>query len=129
MNRSPAFKRFVIPGFPVCEFRENHDAWLKLEDERGLVLKSDFDNVVIGRNIQFHGGNALAFCLRESENASLVPFLSYTGAGSLRDSHVASQEVIWSGAHSVLYTGRVPPGLIAVPVGESKKKPGGTKKR
>src|SRR5438270_11631495 len=85
VNRSPAFEGFVISGFPVCEFGINHDARLKIEAERGLILKLDFNEAVVGRNGQFHFGNDLALRLRESENALVCALF-----GTLRDSHLAS---------------------------------------
>ena len=65
MNGPPAFKWSVISGFPVCEFRIDHDTWLKIEAECSLVLKFNFDDVVVRRNVQFHVGNNL--CLLPEE--------------------------------------------------------------
>lgn len=48
VNRSPAFDGFVFPRFPVDQFRRNLEAGFKLKVERGLVLKHNFDDVVIG---------------------------------------------------------------------------------
>lgn len=86
MNGPPAFKWSVISGFPVCEFGIDHDTRLKIEAECGLVLKFNFDDVVVGRNVQFHLSNGLALCLGEPENV-LVRFLSFAGAGNFIVSH------------------------------------------
>lgn len=48
VNWSPASDRFVFSGFPVCGFRKDGETRLKFEIESGLVLKDDFDDVVIG---------------------------------------------------------------------------------
>jgi hypothetical protein len=74
MQRSPSFERSVISVFPVGQFRVDHHARLKLKTERGLVLKADFNNVVVGCNVQFDALNNLSFGLRERLNA-LVGFL------------------------------------------------------
>jgi hypothetical protein len=90
MHRSPAFERSVIAGFPVDELRKDTDTWFKIKRECGLVFEPDFYYEVVRRDGEFHSFDDLAFCLRECENA-LIRFLSPTGAGSLRDSHLASQ--------------------------------------
>jgi hypothetical protein len=90
VNRSPAFKGFVISGFPVDELRKDTDTWFKLKGECGLIFEPDFHDEVVRRDGEFHSFDDLAFCRRECENA-LIRFLSPTGAGSLRDSHLASQ--------------------------------------
>jgi hypothetical protein len=74
MHRSPSLERSVISAFPVGELRVNHHARLKLKTERGLILKADFNNVVVGSNVQFDALNDLAFGLWERLNA-LVGFL------------------------------------------------------
>jgi hypothetical protein len=82
VNRSPAFEGFIFPGFPVCEFRKDHDTRLKFKVESGLILKADFNDVVVGRNVQFDTFNDLAFGLRECQNAPVGLLF-----GTLRDSH------------------------------------------
>jgi hypothetical protein len=57
------------------------EAGFNLKVERGFVGKDNFDNVVIGREGQFHFGNDLAFCLREFEDA-LVSFRLVCSHGS-----------------------------------------------
>jgi len=74
MHRSPAFERSVISAFPVGQLRVDHHARLKLKTERGLILKADFNNVVVGCNVQFDALNDLAFGLRKCLDA-LVGFL------------------------------------------------------
>jgi hypothetical protein len=71
VNRPPAFEWFVSSGFPISEFGINHDARLKVENERGLILKADFNNEISGGDIQFHSLNDLAFGLGELEHAPL----------------------------------------------------------
>lgn len=82
MHRSPAFERSVITAFPVGQLRVDHHARLKLKTERGLILKADFNNVVVGCNVQFDALNDLAFGLRKCLDA-LVGFLF----GTLGNSH------------------------------------------
>jgi hypothetical protein len=71
----------VIPGFPLDEFRKDTDAGFKIEAERGLILKADFDGVVVGRDGEFRFGNDLALCPREPKNALIGKFLSWSGSG------------------------------------------------
>jgi hypothetical protein len=86
VNRSPAFERFVFSGSPVRVFRVDHDIWLKVEGESGLVLETDVNEEVFGGNVQFDTFNGFAFGLRERQNAP-VCFISWLGAGRLRCSH------------------------------------------
>jgi hypothetical protein len=60
--RSPSFERFVFSGFPACDFRVDHETRLNFKVKRGLILKHDFDDVVIRREGQFNFGNDLALC-------------------------------------------------------------------
>jgi hypothetical protein len=48
VNGSRAFERFVILRSPVDQFRNNLQTRFKIESERGLVLKDDFNDVVMG---------------------------------------------------------------------------------
>jgi hypothetical protein len=95
VNRSPAFERFVFSGFPVCEFRKDHDTRLKLKVESGLILKADFNDVVVGRNVQFDTFNDLAFGLRERQNTPIALLF-----GTLRNSHNAPRCAFWLGLRS-----------------------------
>lgn len=69
VNRSPAFDGFVFARFPADSFRDNLEAGFNLKVERSFVGEDNFDNVVIGRERQFHFGNDLAFCLAEPLDA------------------------------------------------------------
>src|SRR6478752_1513638 len=68
VNRSPAFDGFVLSGFPIGKFRESANACFHFEAERCLVLKTDVNEEVIGRNVQFHSFNDFASGLRERQN-------------------------------------------------------------
>jgi hypothetical protein len=69
VNRSPAFERFVTVGFPTDKLGHDLEARVNIESERSLILKDNFDNVVIVREGQFNFGNDLALCRGELENA------------------------------------------------------------
>ena len=101
MHRSPSFERSVISTFPVGELRVDHDTRLKLKTQRGLILKADFNDVVVGCNVQFDALNDLAFGLGERLNA-LVGFLF----GTLVDSHFSpfTKGDFWLGLRSCLNT-------------------------
>jgi hypothetical protein len=77
VKRSPTFKRFVVSGFPVRQYRRDPEARLKIERERRFVLKPDVNGAVLRGQREFHVCNDLAFDLRELEN-----FPSSTGTGS-----------------------------------------------
>jgi hypothetical protein len=47
VNRSPSFDRFVFAAFPVDDFRHNLEAGFNLKIERCLILKDNFNDVVI----------------------------------------------------------------------------------
>ena len=89
-NGFPSFERFVISGFPVGQYRRYLEARLKIEGERGLILKPNVYGVILRGKGQFHVGNDLTLGLREPENAPGRDFLSRTGAGNFVGSHVAS---------------------------------------
>jgi hypothetical protein len=89
-NRLPSFKRFVVSGFPVGQYRRDPEARLNGQSERCLVLKPDVNDAIVRGEGQFHVGNDLAFGLREVENAPIGNFLSSAGAGNFIVSHVAS---------------------------------------
>ena len=101
MHRSPSFERSVISAFPVGELRVDHHARLKLKTESGLILKADFNDVVVGCNVQFDALNNLAFGLGERLNA-LVGFIF----GTLVDSHFSpfTKGDFWLGLRSCLNT-------------------------
>jgi hypothetical protein len=48
VNRSPAFERVIFSRLPTDKFWSDLEAGFKIESERGLVLKNDFNDVVIG---------------------------------------------------------------------------------
>jgi hypothetical protein len=48
VDRSPSFEGFVISRLPTDKFRDDLEARVNIESERGLILKNDFDDVVIG---------------------------------------------------------------------------------
>src|SRR5215831_16988549 len=75
VNRSPASYRFVIPCCPICQIRKYSDARLKIKDECRFILEAYFNDVVVGRDVQFHASNDFSRCLVEPDNA-LVCFLS-----------------------------------------------------
>ena len=87
VNRFPSFEQFVVSGFPVSQYRNDLEARLKIEGERGLVLETDVNGAIIRGHGQFHVGHDLAFSLREVENAPVGNFLYSTGAGNFIDSH------------------------------------------
>jgi hypothetical protein len=103
MYRSPAFERSIISAFPVRELRVDHHARLKLKAERGLILKADFNDVVVRGNVQFDALNDLAFGLWKRLNA-LVGFLF----GTLFNSHIrlSLEGGLWSGLRSWSHTAR-----------------------
>jgi hypothetical protein len=47
-NRSPTLEPFVTSRLTTDQLRNDLQTWLKVASERGLVLKDNFDNVVIG---------------------------------------------------------------------------------
>jgi hypothetical protein len=48
VNRSPAFERVIFSRLPTDKLGSDLEAGFEIESERGLVLKNNFDNVVIG---------------------------------------------------------------------------------
>jgi hypothetical protein len=51
----------MVSGFPVNDFRIEHRADFKIERERSLILKFDFNREVVGKDCLFRAGNDLAF--------------------------------------------------------------------
>jgi hypothetical protein len=67
VNRSPATNGLITARLPVDKLGSDAEARFHVKRERCFVSKDDFDDVVIGREGQFHFGNDLALCLREFE--------------------------------------------------------------
>jgi len=98
VNRSPAFERFVISGFPINQFRKDTNERFDIEAEGRLVLEPDVNRALSWqRTGEFHKFNCLPSDLWESENTL-----------SLRHSHDAPLVCVVVRSASVVTHWRAP---------------------